>query len=63
MLVENDELARRIADLERRLDRIEADAEDSVLSAEDAAALSETRELFRQGKTVSLEELERELGS
>ncbi len=62
MLVDEKELERRFAELERRLRRVEEDLDDSTLSAADVKAIRDAEEDERHGRLVDANELARELG-
>jgi len=58
-----DEILKRLAKIEARVDIIvEHVADDSVLTEDDLMAIKEAEEEYKQGKTISHEQLKKELG-
>ena len=58
-----EEILRRLAKIEARVDIIvEHVVDDSILTEEDLMAVKEAEEEYKQGKTISHEQLKKELG-
>ncbi len=61
-LFENQEILMELKAMRKDLDFIKSHIEDIFLSPEDEAALEEAEVEYRAGKSISLDELEKEIG-
>lgn len=62
MQASNQEMLSMILKLQERVDKLQQDFEDDQLSADDIEALKKAEEEYKNGETISLEDLEKELG-
>ena len=56
------DIIEKLAKIQAQVNKLQEDFEDSILSREDLEALRLADQEFKEGKTTSLEELEREFG-
>jgi hypothetical protein len=56
------EMLSMIVKLQEQVNKLQEDFEDTQLSEDDIEALKKAEEEYKNGETISLEELEKELG-
>jgi len=56
------DIIEKLAKIQAQVNKLQEDFEDSILSREDLEAIKLADKEYKEGKTTSLEELEREFG-
>lgn len=56
------EVLTKLANLQRDVNNLKEHLEDVILSPDDLSAIEEAEKDFKEGKTISLENLKKELG-